>query len=276
MADLDIFMPFMTRWSLAADGDAIVTHSSHLLPVRVEGAPAMLKIAHTPEEREGGKLMEWWEGDGAARVIARENEALLMERATGTQSLAELARTGRDDEATAILCETAARLHRPRTTTPPDGLIPLTRWFDDLFPAARAHGGILLRSAETAHTLLADPRDYIVLHGDLHHDNVLDFGSRGWLAIDPKFIAGERGFDYANIFTNPDLADPSHPVATLPGRFERRLELVSRYAKIERERLLRWILAWTGLSAVWFLGDGDPLARIDLTIAELAAAELDA
>lgn len=33
--------------------------------------------------------------------------------------------------------------------------------------------------------------------------------------------------------------------------------------------------AWTGLSAAWFLGDGDPLAEIDLTIAQLAAAELD-
>jgi aminoglycoside/hydroxyurea antibiotic resistance kinase len=42
-----------------------------------------------------------------------------------------------------------------------------------------------------------------VLHGDLHHGNVLDFGLRGWLAIDPKGLLGERGFDFANIFTNP-------------------------------------------------------------------------
>jgi streptomycin 6-kinase len=43
---------------------------------------------------------------------------------------------------------------------------------------------------------------------------VLDFGACGWLAIDPKRLAGERGFDFANIFTNPDLADP----ARLAGR----------------------------------------------------------
>jgi hypothetical protein len=52
------------------------------------------------------------------------------------------------------------------------------------------------------------------LHGDIHHDNILDFGRRGWLAIDPKRLFGERGFDYANLFCNPDLSDPSHPVAT--------------------------------------------------------------
>lgn len=275
MAEPDVFTPFMARWSLVADGDAIVTHGSHLLPVRVDGAPAMLKVSRFADEREGGRLMEWWGGEGAARVLAREEAALLIERATGGRALAEMARNGRDDEATRILCETAGRLHAPRAAPPPDGLIPLSQWFGDLFSTAANHGGILVRSAETARALLAEPRDHVVLHGDLHHDNVLDFGERGWLAIDPKFIAGERGFDFANIFTNPDLADPSRPVATEPGRFARRLELVARHADLERERLLRWILAWTGLSAAWYLGDGDPMANIDLAVADLAAAELD-
>ena len=98
--------------------------------------------------------------------------------------------------------------------------------------------------------MLATTRD-VVLHGDLHHDNVLDFGERGWLAIDPTYL-GERGFDFANIFTNPDLADPARPVATGPDRFARRLEVVAEAAELDRPRLLRWILAWTGLSAAWF------------------------
>jgi streptomycin 6-kinase len=88
-------------------------------------------------------------------------------------------------------------------------------------------------------------------------------------------LLGERGFEFANIFTNPDLADPTRPVATEPGCFARRLEVVTEAAKLERQRLLRWILAWTGLSAAWSLGDNDPLAMIGLRIAELAAAELD-
>jgi streptomycin 6-kinase len=85
---------------------------------------------------------------------------------------------------------------------------------------------------------------------------------------------GERSFDFANIFTNPDLTDPTRPVAIEPGRFARRLDIVIEVASLERERLLRWILAWTGLSAAWFLTDGDS-AAIDLRVAQLAAAELD-
>jgi streptomycin 6-kinase len=146
-----------------------------------------------------------------------------------------MVRSGQDDEACRILWA-AARLHAPRSKPLPE-LIPLVCWFRDLEPAAAKYGGIPVRRAETACTLPAEPREVGVLHGDLHHGDVLDFGARGWLAIDPKRLVEAAG--------------------------------------LERRRLLPWILVWTGLSASWILGDDDPLASIDLRIAELAAAELD-
>jgi len=264
---------YLSKWDLIPDGSPIVTNISRLLPVRHRGEPAMVKLSTDEEERSGGVLMEWWDGDGAARVLARDDDALLLERAEGTASLAGMARTGRDDEACRVLCAVAARLHAPRPRPLPE-LVPLAHWFRELEPAAAAHGGILVRCAATARSLLAEPREVGVLHGVLHHGNVLDFGARSWLAIDPKRLVGERGFDFANIFTNPDLDDPTRPVATVPDRFARRLQIVAEAGSLERERLLRWILAWTGLSAAWFLGDGDS-AAIDLRVAELAAAELD-
>lgn len=270
-----MFAPYLRRWDLVPDGPSIVTHAARLLPVRHLGAPAMLKIATEEEERFGRVLMEWWDGDGAARVLAADQTALLLERAEGTASLADMARDGRDDDATRILCAVADRLHAPRAKPLPD-LVPLARWFRDLEPAAATHGGILARSLQAARALLADQRQVGVLHGDLHHGNVLDFGERGWLAIDPKRLVGERIFDFANIFTNPDLDDPSRPVATAPGRFERRLDVVTGASGLDRGRLLRWILAWTGLSAAWYLGDGDDdHAAVDLQVARFAAAALD-
>jgi streptomycin 6-kinase len=103
---------------------------------------------------------------------------------------------------------------------------------------------------------------------------VLDFRERGWMAIDPKGLVGERGFDFANIFTNPDLDDPACGIAVAPRRFARRVEVVAGAAGLERRRLLQWILAWTGLSAAWFLGDGEP-ADIDRRVAEMAAGLLE-
>ncbi|MBN9008300.1 MAG: APH(6) family putative aminoglycoside O-phosphotransferase [Rhizobiales bacterium] len=270
-----MFDSYLRRWDLVPDGDPIVTPAARLLPVRHHGSAAILKIATKHDERFNAVLMTWWNGDGAAQVLAHDDDALLLERAEGTASLTEMARSGRDDEACRILCAVAEQLHRPRAKPLP-ALIPLVDWFRDLEPAAATHGGILSRCAQTAEALLAEPRDVGVLHGDLHHGNVLDFGSRGWLAIDPKRLIGERGFDFANIFTNPDIANAVPAVATDPNRFAHRLSIVAKAAELERSRLLQWILAWTGLSAAWFLNDGiDRFAAIDLIVAQLAAAELD-
>ena len=264
-----MFEPYLNCWGLTPDGDPIVTPAARLLPVLRDGRKAMLKLAVEEEERAGGVLMAWWDGDGAARVLGHENGALLMERAVGSGSLSDMARTGRDNEACEILCATAARLHAPRFRPFPE-LTPLTHWFHALSPMAAAYGGILSRCDAASRMLLATSHDILPLHGDLHHDNVLDFGSRGWLAIDPKCLLGERGFDFANIFCNPDFAE-----ATEPARFVRRLTVVTDAARLEPKRLLLWILAWCGLSMAFSLEDGEASPFDLMRVAELAAAELD-
>lgn len=122
---------------------------------------------------------------------------------------------GKGDEASRILCTVARRLHRPRATPPPE-LVPLSRWFwfEARTPAARTHGSLLSSADATAQALLASPRDVVVLHGDIHHGNVLGGGERGWLAIDPKGLLGERTFDFVNILRNPDAV-----AALAPGTF---------------------------------------------------------
>lgn len=262
-----LLAPWLERWALTPAGDVIVTPSSILLPVWQQETPAMLKLARVDEERRGAALLAWWQGDGAARVLARENDALLLEHAMGSRSLVAMAQQGNDDEVSRILCAAADRLHEPRDT-PPDTLVPLPIWFAELAPAAVRYGGVLRVSNDVASALLANQQDIAVLHGDLHHGNVLDFGERGWLAIDPKGVWGERGFDYANIFCNPDLA-----VATAPGRLARQVTVVAEAARLDRNRLLRWALAYAGLSAAWSLQDGDD-PDVALAVAELAAGEL--
>ena len=227
----------------------------------------MLKIADAEEERAGSLLMASWEGHGAARVLAYDGDALLMERAEGTVSLADLAKSGDDDIASRILCKVVAQLHS-QTKQFLNSLVPLDRWFWELEPAAAQHGGVLKLAADTARHLLSAPRDIVTLHGDIHHGNILFFGARGWLAIDPKGLKGERGFDYANLFCNPD-----RKTAATPGRLARQISVVAQSANLPSTRLLQWVLAYAGLSAAWTLNTGKT-PKISFTVAELAAAEL--
>jgi streptomycin 6-kinase len=263
------FAEWLDRWNLIPDGDPIVTRTGRLLPVLRAGEPAILKISIEDEERWGAGLMNWWDGEGAARVLALEGEAVLLERAVGGSSLGDMACRGRDDQATRIICRVAARLHAPRQRPLPE-LVTLPRWFAQLEPAAAKYGGVLRRAATVARYLLAEQRDVTVLHGDLHHGNVLDFGRRGWLAIDPKRLHGERTFDFVNILRNPNAE-----VALSPARFDRQVSVIARAAGLDRARLLEWSLAFTGLSAAWSLDRGDD-AALDLALAKLAEAKLAA
>lgn len=194
----------------------------------------MLKVALCEEERLGARLMAAWDGRGAARVLGACGPALLLER--GGRSVVELP----DDEATSVMCELAGTLHQVHCP----GLVSLETWFGSVpFPPEC---------------------EQVCLHGDLHHGNVLDFGrARGWLAIDPKGLWGDRAFDYVNMLRNPNAE-----VALAPGRFARQVALICAAAGLSRERLLRWTYAFASLSFSW---EG---SELDRAIMELSAAEL--
>ena len=267
---VDPIQPWLTRWRLTPDGAAFSTRfGSRLAPVRAaDGEAAMLKLAGHPEEVGGGLLMAWWAGDGAARVLEHEGDAILLERLDGSRSLAAMALGGQDDEATRVLCAVAAKLHAPRPAPHPPSLVPLEVWFKSLFETAARDGGVFTRAEPIARTLLADQREPVVLHGDLHHDNVLDGGPRGWLAIDPKGLIGERGFEYANLFRNPTAE-----LALTPGRMHRQAEIVAREAELEPRRLLQWIFVYAALGAAWSAQSGhDP--KPGRAIAEMAEGAL--
>lgn len=263
----------LTKWQLVRDGDVITTPHARLWPVRLpDGSAAMLKVSTETEERNGHRLLRWWDGDGAVRLLAHDHEAVLLERAQPGGSLRAMSIAGQDAQATALLCTAAERLHRPRGAVPGE-LVPLQHWFQALLEPKVALSPLLEQCRSLASALLDTQLEVRPLHGDLHHDNVLDGGARGWLAIDPKRLLGDRAFDYTVLFCNPDLCGPDIHVATQPAIFDRRMDQVSALAGLERTRLLRWIAASAGLSAVWFLEDGCN-ADVDLAVAAMALRQL--
>lgn len=276
MSNFNLFNVFLQRWGAQAAGKPFSTATSDLMPVRLtgklEGQPAMIKITRDLDERIGGQVLQWWAGDGAAHVYALDPDsgALLMERATGSRDLLRMALEGEDDAATTCICRALEQLHSNRPSAPPDNLRPLSDFFESLAPMAQQEGGLMAECALVANELLRDQRDQVVLHGDAHHSNILDFDQRGWLAIDPKRVIGERYYDYVNVLCNPDLK-----TSTDPARFARQLSVVIEVAGLERQRLLRWVMAHAALSAAWFLEDGlRTEANKELAVAALARRAL--
>lgn len=247
----------MARWGLTPDGDAFETRYGNVLsPVRLgDGRPAMLKLIASEDEQPGIAALDYFGGRGAAALLAADGDAALMERLAGPDLVA-LAQED-DDCATHILCDVLAALHAPRNASAPEGLHDLRRRFRALERmAARTdlstRAGRLLRGGwETARALLAAAAPARVLHGDLHHENVMGDGAGAWRAIDPKGVWGDPGYDYANIFLNP-IAAPDLAVA----RVAARAQIVAARRGVSAAHVLSWAEAHAMLSASWTLEEG--------------------
>ena len=234
----------------------------------------MLKVATEAEERRGAETMIWWAGGGAAACLPTPAMHCSWSVPTGEGSLVEMVRkTIAMTRQAASSAPLRARLLRSAMHPPH----PVARAFDAVVCRARtrrhsARGPPPSLASATAHDLLDDPRDAVVLHGDIHHGDILDFGcpQRVELAIDPKHLVGRTTtFDFVNILRNPDDRG-----TLAPGRFPRQATVVADAGGLDRTRpFFKWTLAFTGLSAASILGDGDEPGP-DFAVAELAAAEL--
>jgi streptomycin 6-kinase len=239
------------RWELVGDGafpDAFrYVDLRHVEPVRTrDGVAAVLKLA--PDLSSELAALEWFAGHGGVRVLASDpaRGAMLLERALPGTPLRDL--VAHDEEAaTAAAAGVMRALWRP---APADHPFPTVReWGEDLAGAGRATGLF----AELCDSM-GEP---VVLHGDLHHDNMLRSGTGGWLAIDPKGVVGEREYETGALLRNPKpgLLDLPHPGRIL----RRRADQLAEALDLGVRRVCGWAYAQAVLSAVWCVQDGqDP------------------
>jgi streptomycin 6-kinase len=246
----DVARACRERWGLVADGAFPHTYG-HVEPVLMaDGTPAVLKIPPTDEL----DALEWFSGRGGVRVLAidRECGAALLERVLpGTRLVSEP-----EEVAVGAAADVMRALWRP----PAGGhAFPTVRdWGRPLEPGSRAAGIFA--------ALCDSMGEQVVLHGDLHHDNVLRSSENGWVAIDGKGVVGERAYEPGALLRNPrpGLLDEPHPARLLRRRSARLAEALD----LDAERVRGWAYAQAVLAAVWHVQDGEDPAFA------LACAEL--
>lgn len=240
----EILLPYLDRWDLKPDGESVQTAYSLLLPVRKGDVPLMLKLSGHEEEIHGNAMMVLLQGHGAAKVYEHAGPALLMARAdepSGVQTLS-------DDLAISEMCRALNRLHRSTNAQAFSTAIPLSDWMVELTQSD--HTDVLYqRAAHYAREMLKVGNTECLLHGDMHHGNLLAFASE-FRMIDPKGLKGPRGYDFANMFRNPLGVD--HRIHMRP-----RLDLVSELSGVPRSELAAWVMVQSSLSALWSKADGD-------------------
>jgi streptomycin 6-kinase len=270
---------YLQMWDLSDPRPLAQTPTSHVYTVIYRETRVVLKLL-TPigvqDERNGAIALRCFAGRGAVRLLREDEQAHLLEYADG-QDLVGMVSSGEDDKATAIIADVLNRLHSASEDSLPDGLTPLRTWFRALFKRAEIEkrsdlDSLYIRAAAIADTLLADPYDVRVLHGDIHHENIRHHTQRGWLAFDPKGLVGERTFDAANTLCNPGQMPD---FVENEGRILRRAEILSQALDIDLSRTLAFLFAYVCLSASWYLEDGQ-YPRHELRIAEIVEPHIRA
>ncbi|ESY83156.1 StrB [Mesorhizobium sp. LNHC221B00] len=244
------------RWKVSAPELIAETLSSRIWKVRREdGSPAVVKALKpfddVADELRGEHFLAWRRDEGAVRLLGRDGHSMLLEFA-GETLLSKVLDEQGDEIATEIAAEVMARLLSPSKHSFPSELQPLRERFASLFKKAatdraNGHGSLYVEAGEIAERLLSNPHDVRPLHGDLHHENMLH-GPRGWLAIDPKGVLGDPGFDAANMFYNPLDRDA---LCLDPERIAHMAEVFAMTLKQTPAAMLDHAIAYGCLSAAW-------------------------
>ncbi|WP_438818541.1 aminoglycoside phosphotransferase family protein [Streptomyces brasiliscabiei] len=254
---------FLDRWDLRLDGSPMHGMCALVVPVVgiSDGTPAVLKLQILDDESEGEPVaLRVWDGDGAVRLLDHDP-------GTGTMLLERLdpARMLSHEPDTHQAIEVIARLLAHLTATPAP---PTVRRLSDIAtdmldrtPAVLARISdpadrrLIADCAAALREVVTEPGDRL-LHWDLHFDNVLAADRAPWLAIDPKPLAGDPGFDLWPALNN--RFDP----ADVPWRFDAMTEVLD----LDRERARAWTLARLLQNALWEIEEDRSLDPDDLEL----------
>lgn len=232
----------LEHWDLRLAGETLAGHVSYVVPVMRGEARYALKIQWPhPECLHEADALRHWDGDGAVRLIDhdRQRHALLLEWCEPGTTLG----AARVADPLAIAIDVLGRLEKPAGAPFRSLAEEAASWLaglhDDWEAAARPCEKSLV---DAAYRYLDDLRqgvgEAVLLHQDLHGDNILAARRQPWLAIDPKPLAGERHFAAAPVVRSFELGATRRDTLY---RFDRLTEELN----LDRERARGWTVGQT-------------------------------
>jgi streptomycin 6-kinase len=232
------------QWSLVVTGEPFPdSFVSVVVPVvDGDGTAAALKVQlpHRESEHEAAALARW-DGNGAVRLLAHDpvRAALLLERCDPGAHLSTVDAGVALDVFVDLLPTLWVPAGAPFTTLADEA----GQWTVELPATWERAGrpferGLVDRAVGLLRELAPTQGPAVLLHQDLHADNVLSAERAPWLVIDPKPLAGEREFGIAPIVRGAELG---HSEAAVRRRFDR----LTAELGLGRERARGWAFAQT-------------------------------
>lgn len=218
--------------------------------VKCQNKSAIIKIAHSEQSlaRESLCLSSFQKDSPAIFNFDEKENAILMEYIYPGKPLKNLVKAGQDDQATKIICDVICKL-RLQTIPNQHPFKHLSELASDLTILKGNFDEKLLNKAICLfQELTADRSNDIMLHGDLHHDNILS-SDHNWKIIDPHGYIGEPTAEVGAMIRNPYNCFPTDkPLRKI---LERRLSILRDELPYDFERIKAWCYCISVLSVAW-------------------------
>lgn len=245
---------YLQKWELTSEGPVDNLSYNYVLKVTDSNrTPLILKLGVPNfDTRNEMVTLQVYGGDGCAKLVKSdpENGVMLLERLVPGRML-----SAESDEM--VVLEKFIKVWKVIRRPVPDGTATpsLTRWFEGLTRYRNAgEGPISLEHVQLAEEffqqIMETSEGPQLLHGDLHHENILYSEQKGWMAIDPKGVAGDSYFDVISFLINQLESKPDRK-STL----RLRVDTISEQMGLDRGRLLKAAIALGTLYACWGVED---------------------
>ncbi|MFS0882927.1 aminoglycoside phosphotransferase family protein [Metabacillus niabensis] len=195
-----------------------------------------------------------FDGDGIAKMIDYDlNKGLMLLECI--EPGVKLSSIKDNKQATMIITKVMKKLWKPapRNTKLPTIFQRIDKFSNIRKTYPNGIGPItkeMLMEAEILYAHLGSTINQLsLLHGDLHHYNVLASGKESWVAIDPKGLIGEKEYDVTQYMLN------ELPEQNVEETITERLELFAKQLHLSKERMVKWCYCHTILSCYWDIED---------------------
>jgi len=258
------------EWSLALGEPLPVGSLSYLAPAtREDGTQALLKVGLLRGEvSPEAAALRVYDGHGAVRLLdaSEEDGALLLERAVPGTPVSDAP----DEDAVRVAASAMRRLLRPALSA--HAFPSVADWASDLRSLRERFGGgagpfpeSVVDEAECLLVgLCSSAPQTTLLHGDLHHGNILRAEREPWLAVDPKGFVGEPACE-----VGPFLLNGLEGVSELRALLDRRVRQFAEELDLDAERIRAWGMVRAVLAGWWSIEDSGHLWPNALACARL-------
>ena len=262
------------RWNFQVQAPYSLSYNYVAPAVRAKGEKVVLKIGFPDRELVSEiTALQHYAGRGIVQLLEDDADlgAFLIERLEPGIPLTD---HPDDDEATRIAAQVMLDLWIPAPANAEGRLLTVDSWSkgfrrlrDQFDGGTGPMPAQLVERAERIYAeLQADLAEPMLLHGDLHHWNILSAKRAPWLALDPKGVLGETAYEVGALLRNPwpDMDG----VTVLLRRLPRRLDIFEEMLGFDRQRMLAWSMYQAVLSSWWTYEDHHQVGKEMIAFAE--------